>query len=136
VPLAPRPVAVRATPAVVGSAIRIRARGLRLAGAARTRAFPALDQCLAREADLAGRIDVDDLHEDLVAFLHLAADILHALVRHLADVEQAVRARDDLDEGAEVHYAHDLAQVGLVELGGRGELLDYGDGLARGRLLP
>ena len=55
--------------------------------------------------------------------------------RHLGDVQQAVRARDDLDERAEVHHAHDLAQVGLVELRGRGQLLDDGDGLAGGCLV-
>src|SRR5262245_1214993 len=57
----------------------------------------------AREADLAGgAVDADDLDEHLVAFL---ADVLHGahpLLVELADVHEPVRAREDLDEGAEL----------------------------------
>src|SRR5262249_45459203 len=51
-----------------------------------------LDERLARQADLAGGVDAHDLDQDLVAFLDLGAHVLHAVVRHLRDVEQAVGA--------------------------------------------
>src|SRR5438270_134776 len=102
-------VAVRAVPTVavravlvVRAAVGVRAGRLRLARplalatrsppSARTRAPFALEQRLAGEADLAAGIDVDDLDQDLVAFLDLAAHVLHAVVGHLAHVQEAVRA--------------------------------------------
>ena len=57
------------------------------------------------------------------------------MVRDLRDVQQAVGARHDLDEGAEVGDALHLAEVGLVELGRRRELLDHADGLGGGGLV-
>ena len=75
-----------------------------------------LEEGLAREPDLAGGVDADDLHQDLVAFLHLVADVLDAVVGHLRDVQQAVGPGQDLHEGAELDHPDHLAQVGLVEL--------------------
>ena len=48
---------------------------------------------LRLETDLAGRVDVDDLDQDLLAFLQLVAHVLDAVVRDLGDVQQAVGAR-------------------------------------------
>src|SRR5688572_9845220 len=87
-----------------------------------------LQQGLAAEADLAGGVNVDDLHHDLFAFLQLVAHVLHAMVRDLGDVQQPVRARHDFDERTEIGDALHLAHVGLVELGRRGQLLDDADG--------
>src|SRR4051794_30554454 len=50
-----------------------------------------------------------DLHD--VAFLELVADALHALVRDLRDVHEAVASRQDRDERAKVHEPHDLTFV-------------------------
>src|SRR5262245_11858386 len=100
--------------------------------------LPALglgQQRLAREADLARGVDVDHLHQDLVAFLDLGAHVLHVVIGHLRHVQEAVGAGQDLHERAEVDHPHHLAQVGLVQLGGGRQLLDDGDGLARGRLV-
>src|SRR5207245_42732 len=66
---------------------RVRAR----AAVARRAALRLLEQGLAGEADLARRIDADHLHQDLVPLLHLAAHVLHAVMRHLRDVKEAVR---------------------------------------------
>src|SRR5262245_34838938 len=57
---------------------------------------------LAREPDLAGRVDVDALREHLVALADHVGDLLHAPLREVRDVDQPVRAREDLDERAEV----------------------------------
>src|SRR5512140_3587553 len=73
-------------------------------GCRRTRACRRLaalvEQCLTAEADLAGRVDVDDLHQHLLAFLQLVAHVLHAVFRDLGHVEEAVHPRHDLDERA------------------------------------
>src|SRR4051794_36901573 len=70
--------------------------------ARRDSAFGDREQDLAREANLAGLVDFDDSHFDLVAFLHVVGDDVHALVRDLGDVEQAVLIREHADEGAEI----------------------------------
>src|SRR5712691_5621359 len=57
-----------------------------------------LKQRLSAEPDLAGRIDVDDLHEDLLAFFELIPYILHPVIRDLRYVEQAISARHDFDK--------------------------------------
>src|SRR3954466_12668327 len=78
------------------------------------------------------RVHVDDLHVQLVAFLHHVARVLHPLVAKLGDVDQALDAGLDLHEGAEVGHLGDLAlhaaadRVLVRELGPwiRVELLD------------
>ena len=60
------------------------------------------------------------------------ADVLHrahALLVELADVHQAVGARQDLDEGAELGDAPDDAHVELAHLGLGGQALDDVDRL-------
>src|SRR6202022_3350088 len=65
---------------------------------------------LHRERDLAlVRVHVDDLHVQLVAFLHLVARVLPPRVAQLADVHQAFDAGLDLHERAEVGHLGDLA---------------------------
>src|SRR2546425_5275450 len=61
-----------------------------------------LHRLLPGEADLAGPVDLEDLDVDDVALLQDVGDPLHALVGELGDVHEAVRAREDLHEGAEV----------------------------------
>src|SRR3989475_3403456 len=65
---------------------------------------------LHRERNLAlVRVHVDDLHVELVAFLHHVARVLHALVAQFADVHEALDAGLDLHERAEVGHLGDLA---------------------------
>src|ERR1700722_17900367 len=83
-----------------------------------------LQQRLAAQANLSGRVDVDDLDQDLFAFLQLVAHVLHAVIGDLRDVQQPIGPRHDLDECAEVGDSLDLAEVGLVDLGRGRQLLD------------
>ena len=76
------------------------------------------------------------LTSDLFAFLQLVAHVLDAVVRDFRDVQQAVGARHDLDERAEVGDALHLAEVGLVQLRRRRQLLDDRDRLLRRRRRP
>src|ERR1044072_1577796 len=91
-----------------------------------------LQQSLAAEPDLAGGIDVDDLHEDLLTLLQLIAYVLHAVIRDLRDVKQTIGAGHDLDERTEVSDALHLAHVGLIELGRGREFLDDANRLGGG----
>jgi len=63
----------------------------------------------ATEADFVA-FDGQDLHQDLVAFLQLVADCPDAGFGDFTDVQQAVGAGENLDEGAEIRDAHDRAR--------------------------
>jgi hypothetical protein len=69
-----------------------------------------------------------DFDQDLVAFLQLVANLFDARFGDLADVQQAVRTGEDLDERAEIDQPNHLAQIRLADLG-RGR--DIGDDLQR-----
>ena len=71
---------------------------------------------LAAQADLAGAVDLEHLDLDLVALLQHVGDALHAAGSDLRDVQQAVGAGQDLDEGAEVDDAAHGALVDLADL--------------------
>src|SRR5690348_2815832 len=77
-----------------------------------------------RQTDSSLTVDLQHFHADDVAFLQLVADTLHALVGDLRDVHQAVAARQDGDERAEVHQARDLALVDAADLDVRRDQLD------------
>ena len=79
---------------------------------------------LAREADLARLVDLEHLDVDHVALLEHVGHLLHALVGDLRDVQQAVGARHDLDERAEVDDLAHRALVDLADLGLRREAAD------------
>ena len=81
-------------------------------------------QGFAAQTNLAGRIDVDHLDEDLLAFFEFVPNVLDAMVRDLRDVEQAVGAGHDLDERAKVGDSLDLSQVRLVQLRRRRQFLN------------
>src|SRR5574341_709256 len=57
------------------------------------------ERLLAGEADLAGAVDVDDLHHHLLALGEDVGDAPNLLVGELGDVDEAVGAREDLHEG-------------------------------------
>ena len=83
---------------------------------------------LAGELD-AVALDGEHLDEDLIALAEFVLDFLDAMLGDLGDVQQAVGAGEDLDEGAELSETHDLAEVGLADLGHGGEIADHLDGL-------
>ena len=71
---------------------------------------------LARQLDAVLVVDGDHLDLQLVADLADVFDLADVLVVQLADVAQAVAARQDLDEGAEVLDRRDPALVDLADL--------------------
>src|SRR3954471_6054288 len=75
-----------------------------------------LQQRFTAESNLARRIDIDHFDEHLLALFEFVAHVFHAVIGDLRHVEQAVGARHDLDEGAEVGDALNFAQVGFVQL--------------------
>src|SRR5690606_38480465 len=87
-----------------------------------------VERLLAGQADLAVAIDVDDLDDHLVPLVHHVGDLAGALLGQLADVDEAVGAGQDLDEGAELDHPLDHALVELADLRLHGEALDEVDG--------
>src|SRR5207248_4890636 len=88
-----------------------------------------------RQRDLALRIDVLDDHLDVLAELEHVLDAVDTLaLTQLRDVEQAVTPRKDVHERTELGDVHDLALVGLADLGGGRveDQLDAATGLADG----
>ena len=83
---------------------------------------------LAREPHLAVAVDLDDLDRHDVALGEHVAHGADAVLRDLRDVEQPLRARDHLHEGAELLDALDLAHVDAVQLHLAADVLDHADG--------
>src|SRR5699024_873219 len=71
------------------------------------------------EGDLAAGVDLADLHLDLLPHRGDVLDVVDPLaaveLAQLGDVQQAVLARGERDEGAEVDHAHDGAEVALAD---------------------
>jgi hypothetical protein len=63
---------------------------------------------LARQLD-AIAFNGQHLHQDLIAFFQLVANIVDAVLGNFADVQQAIGAGDDFDECAEVGQPSYLA---------------------------
>src|SRR5713226_8256139 len=82
------------------------------------------DESFAREANLVA-LDGENLDEDLVAEFQLIANVADAMLGDFADVQEAVGAREKLDEGAEFREAHDFAEVGLADFGAGGDIADH-----------
>src|SRR4051794_27861325 len=84
------------------------------------------------QRQLAAIVDLADLDLDLLADRDDVLDVLHPLATHqgaeLGDVQQAVLAREEGDEGTEVRRLHHRAEVALADLGhGRvGDRVDSG----------
>src|SRR6202000_86928 len=79
---------------------------------------------LHAEADTPLLVDLQHLDLDHIAFLELVADALDTLFGDLRDVHQAVAARQDGHEGAEVHQFDDLALVDATHFHIGGDVLD------------
>src|SRR6266849_5989979 len=74
------------------------------------------DEGFARQADLVA-LDGENFHEDLVAELQLIANVANAMLGDFADMQEAVGAGEELDEGAELREANDFAEIGLADFG-------------------
>src|SRR5438445_10765776 len=74
------------------------------------------ERLLAGKPDLPGAVHRDDLHQHLVPFLEYVLDLLHPRVREIRDVHEAVGAREDLHERAELHDPPHRAEIGLSHL--------------------
>src|SRR5262245_2025971 len=89
------------------------------------------ERLLAGQPDLAVAVDLDHLHENLVALGEHVSDRANPGLRYLGDVKQPLRALHDLDEGAELLDALHLAKVDPVELRLAADVLDDVDGHLR-----
>src|SRR5690606_17570444 len=69
-----------------------------------------------RQADLAARVDLEDLDLHFLAFGDDVGRLLDPLVLHLGDVDEAVLAAHEVHERAEVDDVDDLAAVDLADL--------------------
>src|SRR6267143_1087717 len=82
------------------------------------------DEGLAREADFVA-LDGENLDEDLVAKLQLVANVADAVLGDFADVQEAVGAREELDEGAKLREANDFAEIGFADFGAGGDVANH-----------
>ena len=87
-----------------------------------------LDERFAGEADLVA-FDGQNLDEDLVAKFEFVANVADAMLGNFADVEQAVGAGEEFDEGAKFREADDFAEIGLADFGAGGDIADHLEGL-------
>jgi len=62
------------------------------------------------------------LHQNLVAFFQLVANIFNAMLGNFADVQQSIGARDYLDKSSEIGQSRNRSQVSLSYLRGRGQV--------------
>src|ERR1039458_2031396 len=75
--------------------------------------------------------DGQNLHQHLVAFFQFIANILDSVLGDFADVQQSVRARQNLDERAETSEPADPAEISLPYLGRSGQIADDLQSLVR-----
>src|SRR5262249_3111296 len=80
------------------------------------------------EPDLARFVDLEHLHADLIALLEDVVHATDALLGDLRDVQEAVGARHDLDEGPEIN---DLAHGSAIDLANFGFRRDTHDAVDR-----
>src|SRR4029079_3764207 len=79
---------------------------------------------LSRQAHAALVVGLEHLHLHDLAFLEVVRHLVHALVRDLRDVEQAILAGEQLDDRAEVEEPQHRALVDLADLVFRRDRLD------------
>src|SRR3546814_811431 len=68
-----------------------------------------------RQANLAARVDFENLDLHFLAFRHDVGRLFHALILHFGDVDEAVLAAHEVHERAEVDDVDDLAGVDLAD---------------------
>ena len=84
----------------------------------------AIGQCLHGQLDAALVVGFEHLDAHDLAFGQEVGDLFNALVRNLADVQQTVLARQQVDQSAEVQDLGDRAFVDLADLDLSRDLLD------------
>src|SRR5712672_1039819 len=82
------------------------------------------NQRLAREPDLVA-LDREHLDQHLVAQLQLIANVANAMLGNLTDVQQAVGAREQLDERSEFGETHYFAEIGFADFRRSGYLAHH-----------
>ena len=95
--------------------------------------FGLFNQSLHGKTDAIFVIDLKNLHANDLAFLEVVADLVDAFMRDLADVQQTVAARQNLNDSAEVEQSLNLAFVNLTDFNSSGKFLHDG-GLLHRRL--
>src|SRR5258706_5898400 len=78
---------------------------------------------LARQLD-AIAFDGQYFDQHLVAFLKFVLDVFDSVLCNFADVQQAVSAWNDLDEGSKLRQPRDFAKIGLPYFRSRGQVAD------------
>src|SRR5262249_21989443 len=86
---------------------------------------------LHAELDLAAIIHADALHLDHIADLDHIGDLLDAVRRQLADMDQPVAGAEEIHEGTELHDLDDLAGIDDADLRLRDDAADPVDGGVR-----
>ena len=86
--------------------------------------FGLFNQSLHGKTDTILVIDLKNLHVNDLAFLEVVADLVDAFMRDLADVQQTVAARQNLNDSAEVEQSLNLAFVNLTDFNGSGKLFN------------
>src|SRR6185369_4821161 len=80
-------------------------------------------------------VDFQHLHAHFIAFLELVGHVLDALIGDLRDVHQAIAARQNRHEGAEIHQTRDAAFIDTAHFHVGGDQFDAAQRLAtRGTL--
>ena len=70
--------------------------------------FGLFNQSLHGKTDAILVIDLKNLHANDLAFLEVVANLVDAFMRDLADVQQTVAARQNLNDSAEVEQSLNL----------------------------
>ena len=63
----------------------------------------------------------------MVTIVQFVADLLHAVLRNLADVQQAIGTGEDFDKRTEVDDAHDLAEIRFTRFSDSADVVDHLD---------
>src|SRR3984893_891237 len=79
------------------------------------------EDSLARQTN-AIALDGQHFYQHLVAFFQFIANVLNAVLRDFADMQQTVGAGDDLDERAEIGQPRHSTEVSLAYLGRGGQV--------------
>lgn len=87
--------------------------------------FGLFNQSLHGKTDAILVIDLKNLHANDLAFLEVVANLVDAFMRDLADVQQTVAARQNLNDSAEVEQSLNLAFVNLTDFNSSGKFLTY-----------
>src|SRR6266496_3689790 len=76
-------------------------------------------------------LDSQNFHQHLIVFFQFVANIFYAMLGDFADVQQAFRPGNDLDESAEISQPRDFPEVGLPYFGRCRQIANDLQGLTR-----